>query len=169
MPIRRNAVKTVKLIPMVLTIVGLLSVLVASSGIGGAKAASPKTSLPEPSCQAVGGTISTNFGAIDANTTMGTATGDLRGSVSGTLLGAPVAGPGGTVVFHVRHHWVTESGETLHFDPATLTTVPLSATLFRGGDLSGALDRRNGEIRGRERRIDGDWRGRFGQGNGVPV
>jgi hypothetical protein len=130
MPIRRNAVKTVKLIPIVLTVVGLLSVVVASSGIGGAKAASPKASLPEPSCQTVGGTISTNFGAIDANTTMGTATGDLRGAVSGTLLGAPVAGPGGTVVFHVQHHWVTESGETLDFDPATATTVPLSATLF---------------------------------------
>ena len=122
--------KPVRLIPMVLITAGLLSAAVVSSGIGGAKAASPKTSLPEPSCQAVGGTISTNFGAIDANTTMGTATGDLRGAVSGTLLGAPVAGPGGTVVFHVQHHWVTESGETLNFDPATATTVPLSATLF---------------------------------------
>jgi len=79
---------------------------------------------------AVGGTILTNFGAIDANTTMGTATGDLRGAVSGTLLGAPVAGAGNTVVFHVQHHWVTESGETLNFDPATATTVPLSPTLF---------------------------------------
>ncbi len=79
---------------------------------------------------AVGGTILTNFGAIDANTTMGPATGDLRGAVSGTLLGAPVAGAGNTVVFHVQHHWVTESGETLSFDPATATTVPLSPTLF---------------------------------------
>jgi hypothetical protein len=53
-----------------------------------------------------------------------------RGAVSGTLLGAPVAGPGDTAVFHVQHHSVTESGETLNFDPATATTVPLSATLF---------------------------------------
>jgi hypothetical protein len=79
---------------------------------------------------AVGGTILTNFGAIDANTTMGTATGDLRGAVSGTLLGAPVAGAGNTIVFHVQHHLVTETGETLSFDPATATTVPLSPTLF---------------------------------------
>jgi hypothetical protein len=79
---------------------------------------------------AVGGTILTNFGAIDANTTMGSATGDLRGAVSGTLLGAPQPGPGGTVVFHVQHHGVTEAGETLFFDPATATTVPLSPTLF---------------------------------------
>ena len=72
----------------------------------------------------------TNFGAIDQFTTMGTATGDLRGAVSGTLLGAPQPGAGGTVVFHVQHHWVTESGDTLSFDPAVATTAPLSPTLF---------------------------------------
>ena len=81
-------------------------------------------------CQTVGGTIMTNFGAIDQNTTMGTATGDLRGAVSGTILGAPQQGTGNTVVFHVQHHWVTESGETLFFDPATATTVPISQTVF---------------------------------------
>jgi hypothetical protein len=78
----------------------------------------------------VGGTIMTNFGAIDQNTTMGTATGDLRGAVSGTILGAPQPGAGNTLVFHVQHHWVTESGDTLSFDPATATTIPLSQTLF---------------------------------------
>ena len=72
----------------------------------------------------------TNFGAIDQNTTMGTATGDLRGAVSGTLLGTPQPGAGNTVVFHIQHHWVTETGDTLTFDPATATTVPLSQTLF---------------------------------------
>jgi hypothetical protein len=60
---------------------------------------------------------------------MGTATGDLRGAVSGTLLGQPQQ-VGNTVVFHVQHHWVTESGDTLFFDPATATTVPISQTLF---------------------------------------
>lgn len=83
-----------------------------------------------PHCRQVGGTMMTNFGAIDQNTTMGTATGDLRGAVSGTLLGAPQPGTGNTLVFHIQHHWVTESGDTLFFDPATATTAPLSQTLF---------------------------------------
>jgi len=81
-------------------------------------------------CSPVGGMIMTNFGAIDQNTTMGVATGDLRGAVSGTILGAPQPGAGNTLAFHVQHHWVTESGDTLSFDPATATTVPLSQTLF---------------------------------------
>jgi hypothetical protein len=37
---------------------------------------------------------------------------------------------GNTLVFHVQHHWVTESGYTLFFDAATATTVPISQTLF---------------------------------------
>ena len=80
-------------------------------------------------CKPVGGMLMTNFGAIDQGTTMGTATGDLGGAVSGTLLGSP-QGVGNTVVFHIQHHWVTESGDTLSFDPATATTIPLSQTLF---------------------------------------
>jgi hypothetical protein len=83
----------------------------------------------DPHCTLVGGSIITNFGAIDQNTTMGTATGELRGAVSGTLLSPPQQ-VGSTVVFHVQHHWVTESGDTLFFDPATATTVPISQTLF---------------------------------------
>jgi len=90
----------------------------------------PRSSATERHCVPVGGMLMTNFGAIDANTTMGTATGDLRGAVSGTLLGAPQPGPGPTLVFMIQHHWVTESGDTLTFDPATATTVPLSQTLF---------------------------------------
>ena len=82
-----------------------------------------------PHCSEIGGTVTTNFGAIDQNTTMGTATGDLKGAVSGTILGQPQR-VGNTVVFQVQHHWVTESGDTLNFEPATATTIPLSATLF---------------------------------------
>jgi hypothetical protein len=92
--------------------------------------AAPRPEVTESHCALVGGTVITNFGAIDQNTTMGTATGDLRGAVSGTILGAPQPGAGNTLVFHVQHHWVTESGDTLSFDPATATTVPLSQTLF---------------------------------------
>jgi hypothetical protein len=81
-------------------------------------------------CRHVGGTVMTDFGAIDSTTTMGTATGDLRGAVSGSILGAPQSGPGGTVIFHVQHHWVTESGDQIFFDPATATTMPLGSGLF---------------------------------------
>jgi hypothetical protein len=105
------------------------------SFIAGSESHAPAAARSQPGnsqahCTPIGGTVMTNFGAIDQNTTMGTATGDLRGAVSGTLLGAPQPGAGNTLVFHVQHHWVTESGDTLSFDPATATTVPLSQTLF---------------------------------------
>ncbi|PYU83141.1 MAG: hypothetical protein DMG50_09210 [Acidobacteria bacterium] len=100
------------------------------SGASSTPKAAPVPVSTETHCVLLGGSIMTNFGAIDQNTTMGTATGNLRGAVSGTLLGAPQPGAGNTLVFHVQHHWVTESGETLFFDPATATTVPLSQTLF---------------------------------------
>jgi hypothetical protein len=96
----------------------------------------PKAAVPagrpdlDRHCVPIGGTVMTNFGAIDASTTMGTATGDLRGAVSGTLLGLPQPGAGGTLIFHVQHHWVTEAGDTLFFDPATATTAPLPHGLF---------------------------------------
>jgi hypothetical protein len=104
--------------------------LIVSSGGHPAAAPQPRSTSSQPHCVSVGGMLMTNFGAIDQITTMGTATGDLAGAVSGTLLGAPGPGPGGTVVFHIQHQWVTESGDTLFFDPATATAVPLSQTLF---------------------------------------
>jgi hypothetical protein len=117
-------------IAFVISVVVLLFALMTSSGGRPAVAAQPQLERSEQQCTLVGGTLMTNFGAIDPNTTMGSATGDLKGAVSGTLLGAPQPGAGNTVVFHVQHHWVTESGDTLYFDPATATTVPLSQTLF---------------------------------------
>jgi hypothetical protein len=107
----------------------LLVAIAGESGSGNALAGPRPPREADPHCALVGGSIMTNFGAIDQNTTMGTATGDLRGAVSGTLLGQPQQ-VGNTVVFHVQHHWVTESGDTLFFDPATATTVPISQTLF---------------------------------------
>ena len=64
--------------------------------------------------------------------TLGTATGELRGGLGVTILTVtpPNPGPGQTVVFHVQHHWVTESGDTINIDPATAVTLPLSQTLF---------------------------------------
>ena len=109
----------------------LVFAFIGNSGSPPASGAHPRPQRAESHCTPVGGMILTNFGAIDQNTTMGEATGDLRGAVSGTLLGgAPQRGAGNTLIFHVQHHWVTESGDTLTFDPATATTVPLSQTLF---------------------------------------
>jgi hypothetical protein len=117
-------------IAFLVSIAILLFSFIASSGGHRAAVTQPQPEQSAPHCTPVGGTVMTNFGAIDQNTTMGTATGDLRGAVSGTLLGAPQPGAGNTLVFHVQHHLVTESGDTLFFDPATATTVPLSQTLF---------------------------------------
>jgi hypothetical protein len=80
-------------------------------------------------CHPVGGMLMTNFGAVDANTTLGYATGDLKGSVAATVLNV-APGPGGTVVFTVQHHWVTESGDNIFTDQARAVTQPLSQTLF---------------------------------------
>ncbi len=107
----------------------LLLAVAGQSGGRGAGAGSRPPSDNNGNCTPVGGMLMTNFGAIDQNTTMGTATGDLKGAVSGTLLGAPQQ-VGNTLVFHVQHHWVTESGDTIFFDPATATTIPISQTLF---------------------------------------
>jgi hypothetical protein len=106
----------------------LLSAFVASSGHPAAKAQPEHVS--DRNCTHVGGSIITNFGAVDANTTLGPATGDLRGAVAATLTSAPQPGPNGTVIFHVQHHWVTESGDNIFFAPAIVTTQPISQTLF---------------------------------------
>lgn len=108
----------------------LLFSFVANSGGHRAAAAHRQSVQSDPHCRHVGGAVMTDFGAIDATTTMGTATGDLRGAVSGSILGLPQNGSGGTVIFHVQHHWVTESGDQLFFDPATATTMPLGSGLF---------------------------------------
>ena len=83
-----------------------------------AAAAQPANGVPQ--CRPVGGTVMTNL--IDQTTTLGTATGDLRGAVSADLLGPPAPGPNGTTVFSVQHHWVTDTGETIYLDVAQATT-----------------------------------------------
>jgi len=107
----------------------LLSAFLASSGSHPAAKAQPYSGS-DRHCIPVGGSIITNFGGVDANTTLGPATGDLRGAVAATLTAPPSPGPNGTVLFHVQHHWVTESGDNIYFDPAVATTVPLSQTRF---------------------------------------
>jgi len=107
----------------------LASAFLASSGSRPAAKAQSQ-SASGGNCIHVGGSIITNFGAVDANTTLGPATGDLRGAVAATLTAPPQPGPGGTVLFHVQHHWVTESGDNIFFAPAVATTMPLSQTRF---------------------------------------
>src|SRR5215470_14144439 len=79
-------------------------------------------------CTPVGGTVMTNLGAVDQATTMGTATGDLKGAVGATVLSTEVVG--NSFLFHVQHHWVTESGDTLAFDAATATTTQVAPGLY---------------------------------------
>jgi hypothetical protein len=75
------------------------------SGASPSPKAAPRSGDHDRHCVPVGGTVMTNFGAIDPLTnTLGPATGDLRGAVSATLLGPPQPGAGGTVAFHVQHH-----------------------------------------------------------------
>ena len=81
-------------------------------------------------CRQVGGGVLTNFldpsqclptsGSSAPLCTDGTATGDLRGAV-----GVQVLAVGGNV-YHVHHHWVTESGDTIFLNDAYLTTYPTS-------------------------------------------
>src|ERR1700724_3878013 len=79
-------------------------------------------------CQPIGGMLMTNRGAIDASTTMGPVTGDLKGSVSGTVVSTE--GIGDNLVFHIQHHWVTESGDSLSFGQATATTKLVAPGLY---------------------------------------
>jgi hypothetical protein len=88
-----------------------VSLLVLSSLNGFAKTST---------CRDIGGMILTDvggFGEIDGNlTTLGVATGDLKGALGVQILSAS---PDFTSIT-VQHHWVTEDGEILTIDPATL-------------------------------------------------
>ncbi len=104
--------------------------------LGLAAASGGHTALPTPSgsglgdrhCVPVGGSIITNLGVVDANTTLGTATGDLRGALAARIIN--IAQVGNNTVFTVQHHWVTESGETLIIDQTDATSVQVAQGLF---------------------------------------
>ena len=93
-------------------ITGLL--FFALPALAGAPSAAAKRCFP------IGGSVLTNFGVIDANTTLGTYTGDLEGAVSARIL-SQEPGPNGTVLVHVQHFHVTATGDTVFYAPATLT------------------------------------------------
>ncbi len=83
-----------------------------------------------PHCSQIGGMILTNlggFGVIDGQpTTLGVATGDLKGALGVQIVSAS---PDFTTIT-VQHHWVTEDGETLNFDQATLHGTWVTQTLL---------------------------------------
>ena len=81
-----------------------------------------------PHCVPVGGTVMTNLIVTDPPTTLGTATGDLRGAVSATILNVS-GGANGTTVFTVQHHFVTEAGDTITVAPANATVAPVGPGL----------------------------------------
>ena len=91
---------------------------------------SPKALAQNPHCTTVGGAIVTNlggFGVIDGRpTTLGVATGDLKGALGVQIMSAA---PDFTIIT-VQHHWVTDDGETLNFDQATLHGAYVSPTLL---------------------------------------
>ena len=83
-----------------------------------------------PRCQPVGGTISTNFGGVDVQTTLGPATGDLGGSVACTVLSQPTPGAGGVFSIAIQNHWVTASGDTIELERSVATAAQPTPGLF---------------------------------------
>jgi len=53
---------------------------------------------------------------------------DLHGAVGATILSTE--GSGNTLILHLQHHWVTESGDTLNFSPAAATTTQVAPGLY---------------------------------------
>jgi hypothetical protein len=108
---------------------------------------SPGIAATGAHCQEIGGGVLTNF--LDPTQcaspvglcTDGIATGDLRGAV-----GVQVLGVNGNI-YHVRHHWVTESGDTIFLKDAFLTTYPtpdpnrVLADYLDGVDITGGTGR----------------------------
>jgi hypothetical protein len=105
----------------------------------------------ERNCQEVGGAVLTNFLSTPAvgASTLGTATGELRGGLGVVILSVtpPNPVPGQTVVFHVQHHWVTEAGDTIFLDPADVTAFPttinglFAASYIKGVNITGGTGR----------------------------
>lgn len=120
------------------------------SGVVMGLCVSPGLAAGSGHCQDVGGGVLTNF--LDPTQcassvglrTDGPVTGDLRGAV-----GVQVLGVNGNV-YYVRHHWVTESGDTIVLKDAFLTTFPASdpnralADYLDGIDITGGTGRFDG-------------------------
>jgi hypothetical protein len=110
---------------------GMQGVLVRAAMAAGlclaASAAAAQSTNAQPHCTPVGGSVMTNF--ITPDTTLGTATGDLRGAVSASVLGVTAAADG-TVVFSIQHHWTTDAGDTLEIAVAEAKAKEVATGLY---------------------------------------
>ena len=79
-------------------------------------------------CTPAGGMLMTDIGVPDANSTMGYAAGDLKGAVGVSILS--VQQSGSTLTLNVQHHWVSESGDIISFDPATATATQVAPGVY---------------------------------------
>jgi hypothetical protein len=115
--------------------------------------AAPGWAAGGANCQKVGGGVLTNFlpptdlacaASYQNLCTDGTSTGDIRGSVGVSILG--ISGN----VYHVHHHWVTDSGDTIFAKDALLTAFPTSdpnrvlADYLKGVEITGGTGRFEG-------------------------
>ena len=98
-------------------------------------------------CRQMGGAIITNFGGVDANTTLGPASGDLSGAVAASILGV-APGANGTTVFTVQHHWVTDAGHAIFFKVAEATVAPVAPGVFGIVSYDAAVNGGTGKFAG---------------------
>lgn len=98
------------------------TVLLAGAGVAQSTNASPH-------CQLISGTVMTNLGVVDQNTTLGVVDGDLKGAVAATILNV-APGPDSTIIFTVQHHFVTQAGDTIYIAQATATTMEAAPGLY---------------------------------------
>jgi hypothetical protein len=110
--------KRIKRMPVALTFIAAP----LASGFG-------QGSNGNPHCQQVGGAFLTNLGVIDGNTTLGVATGDLKGAMAATILNISTQADN-TVVFTVQHHLVADSGDTITVDVAHAVASPVAPGLL---------------------------------------
>jgi hypothetical protein len=107
----------------------------------------------ERKCAPIGGSVATNLGVVDANTTLGTATGDLAGAVAAAILEV-APGPNDTTIFTVQHHFVTERGDAVFVDKAKATAVMVAPGLFAVVSYPVRITGGTGRFEGATGRID---------------
>jgi len=98
-------------------------------------------------CRQVGGALITNFGGVDANTTLGPASGDLSGAVAASILGV-APGENGTTVFTVQHHWITDAGDAIFFKVAQAVVAPVAPGVFGVVSYRAAVNGGTGKFAG---------------------
>jgi hypothetical protein len=59
--------------------------------------------------------------------------------------------------FHIQHHWVTNSGDNILFDPAIATTQPISQTLFAVITYKAIINSDTGKFAGATGELNITW------------